>query len=117
MRSFLEGLKRVFFSIVAWFPFTRAGRQTLVYVALSLCGPALTILVWWAMQVIRYFPDTTGQERLEAFAKLATMVTGGLLVIVIALACFVSIRAVKIGKDGIEAKSHGGENDDPPVIP
>lgn len=120
MKSFFQGLKKVFFSIVAWFPFTRAGRQTFIYLMIGLCGPALTILGWWAMETVRDFPGTTGTERLEVYARLATMVMVGLLVIIVALSCFVSIRAIKIGAGGIEAKGRGGEDhydSDPPIIP
>lgn len=111
-------MSRFLFSIVSWFPFSRAGRQTLIYLVISLCGPALTLLTWWAMETVEHFPDTTGSERLEVYARLATMVLAGLLIIIVALSCFISIRAIKIGKDGLEASSRGGdEDDDPPVVP
>lgn len=111
-------MTRFLYSIVSWFPFSRAGRQTLLYLVIALCGPALTLLGWWAMIEVRDFPGTTGEARLEVFARLATMVMAGLLVIIVALSCFVSIRAIKIGKDGLEANSYGGaEDDDPPIVP
>lgn len=94
-------------------PFSRDARHTLLYLVIALCGPSLTIMGWWAMDEIRTFPDTTGEARLEAFAKLATMAMGGLLIIVIALSCFVSIRAIKIGLNGIEAQGSGGDQHAP----
>lgn len=97
-------------SIGIFLPFGRDARHTLLYIVISLCGPALTLLAWWAMNEIKTFPGTSGAERLEAFARLATMAMGGLLVIVIALSCFVSIRAIKIGPNGIEAQGSGGES-------
>lgn len=94
-----------------WLPFTRAGRQSLVYILFAGCGPILTVIVIWAMQVIRTFPDTAAQERLDKFSTLAILVCAGLLVMVTAYACFVSIRAVKIGKDGLEAEGNQGEGE------
>lgn len=89
------------------FPFTRAGRQTLIYLILAGCGPALTAVTIWAMRVIRDWNEVNPAVRLERFASLAMVMASALVIIVIALACFVSIRAIKIGKDGIEAS--GGE--------
>lgn len=84
-----------------FFPFTREGRQTLIYLVLAGCGPALTLILIWAMRLT----EQAGQWAI--FAALADKVAWALLLIVLALACFVSIRAVKIGKDGIEAKGEG----------
>lgn len=92
---------------MSWFPFTREGRQTLVYCALAGCGPALTAIVVWALVIIRNWSEVPAIIRLDKFAELAMLVAVGLLIIVIALACFVSIRAIKIGKDGIEASGDG----------
>lgn len=89
-------------------PFTRDGRQTLIYLTFAGCGPALTALVLWSLSVIRVFPGADAATRLAKFADLAMLVGLALLVIVLALACFVSIRAIKIGKDGIEASGDGG---------
>lgn len=84
------------------FPFTRDGRQTLIYIALAGCGPALTLLVMWAMDA----SQTANQWAI--FADLANKVAWALLLIVLALAMFVSIRAIKVGKDGLEAS--GGDD-------
>jgi len=92
------------------FPFTREGRQTLVYITLAGCGPALTLVLIWAMSVVRDFGGADATERLDKFATLATIIASALVIIVIALSCFVSIRAIKIGKDGIEAS--GGEGNE-----
>lgn len=86
------------------FPFTRPGRQTLVYLVFAGAGPALTAVVIWAM--------IEALERAAlwpTFSQLALIVAAGLFVIVLGLAMFVSIRAIKIGKDGIEADGEGGE--------
>lgn len=93
------------------FPFTREGRQTLVYLIMAGCGPALTGVVIWAMYVIRWWPDATADARLDKFAQLALCIAAALIVIVIALACFVSIRAIKldVGRDGIRGDVQGGE--------
>lgn len=99
-----------------WIPFTRAGRQTLIYLALFGCGPALTWCIMRTLDVVEKFPNTTGEARLAAYVELAKPLTWSLLIIIVALACFVSIRAIKIGKDGLEAESQenpDGESDTP----
>lgn len=86
------------------FPFTREGRQTLVYLVFAGCGPSLTLLVMWAMN------QSLGQPKLwPTFTRLATIVAVALLIITIALGMFVSIRALKISRGGIEAS--GGPDD------
>lgn len=92
------------------FPFTREGRHTLVYIVFSCSGPALTGLILWALYSIEDFAGADAKERLDRFAELSMLVGSALLVTVVALACFVSIRAIKIGKDGIDAQ--GGPGDD-----
>lgn len=97
-----------------WFPFTREGRQTLVYLVMAGCGPALTGVVIWAMYVVRWWPDASPDARLDKFAQLALCVAAALIIIVIALSCFVSIRAIKggVGKDGVQFDVTGGESGD-----
>jgi hypothetical protein len=75
-------------------PFTHEGRQTLVYLVFAGAGPVLTILVFYAM--IRAFDE--GQWGLGG--ELANKLAWGLLILICALACFVSIRAIRLGKDG-----------------
>ena len=94
---------------MSWFPFTREGRQTLVYLIFAGCGPALTAIIIWAMSIIRNWSEVDAATRLDKFSSLAMLIGLGLLIITVALACFVSIRAIKIGKDGIEAE--GGEKE------
>lgn len=89
-----------------FFPFTREARQTLMYLVLAGCGPALTGCIMWALSVVEVFPGTSGDARLAAYVDLAKPLGWGLMIIIIALACFVSIRAIKVGKDGIEAQSN-----------
>lgn len=92
---------------LTWLPFSREGRQTLIYLVLAGCGPALTLTVIWAMRVIRDWETVSAAARLDKFASLAMVLAAALVIIVIALACFVSIRAIKIGRDGIEASGEG----------
>ena len=87
-------------------PLSRAGRQTLVYLCLAGSGPALTGIIIWALVTVRDWAGVDAAVKLARFATLTTYIAVSLLIIVIALACFVSIRAVKIGKDGIEAESN-----------
>lgn len=83
-------------------PLTRGGLQTLVYLVFAGAGPSLTLVVMWAM--IEALKRTA---LFDTFSHLAMIVAVSLLIIVTGLAMFVSIRAVKIGKDGFEAS--GGE--------
>ncbi len=94
---------------LTWLPWTREGRQTLIYLVLALCGPALTVCIMWALSVIETFPGTTGQQRLDAYVSLAAPLGWSLIIIVLALSCFVSIRAIKIeaGKDGVKGDVTG----------
>lgn len=86
------------------FPFTHEGRQTLVYIVLALSGPALTAVVMWAMAITR------DADQWQIFGSMADKVSWSLFVIVCSLACFVSIRAIRIGKDG--ASIEGRDIDD-----
>lgn len=97
------------------FPFNRAGRQTLVYLSLAGSGPVLTAATIWALGIIRDFPGADAAARLRAFASIADKVAWSLFVVVVALACFVSIRAVKLGKGGFEAEANDNGDDGPPV--
>lgn len=97
------------FNPLTWFPYTREGRQTLIYLALAGCGPALTLVMVWAMSLIRDWDQADPALRLDKFASLAYLIGTALLIIVTALACFVSIRAVKISKDGFEASGGAPE--------
>ena len=92
-----------------WFPLDREGRQSLVYLVLAGCGPAMTLAVMWAMHRIHVWVDAPASERLEHFAALAMMVAAGLLIIITALAAFVSIRAFKVtaGRNGITLSATG----------
>jgi hypothetical protein len=85
------------------FPFTHEGRQTLVYLVFAGAGPALTLIVIWAMNRALFY------KLFGTFSNLAYIVAGALLIIVTGLGMFVSIRAVKLGKDGFSAEG-GGEN-------
>ncbi len=81
-----------------WLPFTHEGRQTLVYLIFAGAGPALTVLTIWAM----YEALQRGWQSI--FGNLSYVVASCLLIIVTGLAMFVSIRAVKLGKDGFSAE-------------
>jgi hypothetical protein len=89
------------------FPFTQDGRQTLVYLVFAGAGPTLTLSVLWAMRALR------DAGKWDWFGRMSFWVLGAaLLIIVCGLGMFVSIRAVKLGKDGLDV---GGWRDgDPP---
>lgn len=90
----------------ALFPFTHEGRQTLVYIVLAFAGPALTGVVMWAMSITR------DEKHWDIFGSLADKVSWSLLIIVCALACFVSIRAIKIDKNGASIEGRDIPDDD-----
>jgi len=86
---------------LSWMPYTHEGRQTLVYLVFAGAGPALTIVVIWAMlKALDY-------KLFATFSHLSLIVAGAMLIIVTGLAMFVSIRAVKLGKDGFSAEGGG----------
>ena len=88
-------------------PLTRDGRQTLVYLVFSGAGPALTLVAIWSMV------QALGRPALfSTFSQIALIVASALFVIVTGLAMFVSIRAVKISKDGFEASGGAQQGSD-----
>lgn len=87
---------RIYATIREWFPFSRDGRQTLIYLMFSLSTGILTLIVWWAM---RYF---FAHQKWAEGAQLADKVAWALLMSVAGYACFVSVRSFKIGKDGVD---------------
>ncbi len=95
------------------FPWSREGRQTLIYIMSALSGPALTLCLIAAGYVIATFPGASADQRLDKFAHIALLLAVALLIVVIRDACFVSIRAIKVGvgKDGVSADVNGGEGD------
>lgn len=97
MSAFLSWLGTPFRAVAGWFPFSFAGRQTLIYLIFAGAGPALTLLVWWAMR------QALAAKLVQEFSSLANTVALCLLIVVIGLAMYVSIRSLKIGPDGIEA--------------
>jgi hypothetical protein len=87
------------------FPFSHEGRQTLIYVCIAWAAPVLCGMLVWEQSRIEVFPGAAAEQRLARFADISDRVSWGLMVILVAFACFVSIRAIKIGKDGFSAES------------
>lgn len=85
----------------SWFPYTHQGRQTLVYLVFAGSGPALTCVVIWAMM------RALDAQLPKTFSQLSLVVAACLLIITTGLAMFVSIRAVRLGKDGFSAEGGG----------
>ena len=102
-----------------WVPFSQDGRQTLVYLALAGCGPALLGAMlgtgFTALDVIRNWPDAAAEQRLDAYAILAGQIIAfvgwALMTIVLALACFVSIRAISFNIKNGTANVQGRDDD------
>jgi hypothetical protein len=93
-----------FVAVRSVLPFNHQSRQTLIYLVFAGAGPALTVTVIWAMLEALERPKLW-----STFSHLSLIVASAMLVIVVGLGMFVSIRAVRIGKDGFEA-SGGGAN-------
>jgi zinc transporter ZupT len=89
------------FNPTRWLPYTHEGRQTLVYLVFAGAGPALTAVVIWAMLKSLDF------KLFQTFSQLALVIAAGMFVVVVGLSMFVSIRAVKLGKDGFSAEGGG----------
>lgn len=90
---------------MAWYnrilPWTHEGRQTWIYILTGLCGPALTGIVMYDMAQIRDWQGVDEVIKLREYAHLAGLNAIALLIIVMAHAGFVSIRALKINiKEG-----------------
>lgn len=85
----------------SWVPYSHQGRQTLVYLVFAGSGPALTAVVIWAMVT------ALSVGLLKTFSQLSLILAACLLIINTALAMFVSIRAVRLGKDGFSAEGGG----------
>lgn len=100
-------------SPLSWLPWSRIGRQTLLTIVFAFCGPALTACILWILDVVKGFPGTTGEQRLEAYVKLAQPLGWSLIIIVVALAAYISIRSIKAGKDGLEATSFADDDAEP----
>jgi hypothetical protein len=92
------------------FPFTHEGRQTLIYLVFAGAGPALCLICLWAMNA------ALQKGWLEVYVNLATKFGWANLIIVSGLACFVSIRAIKIGKDGFGVEGRDREPPPPPSV-
>jgi hypothetical protein len=103
LARFNRWLSTPFRAVRALFPFTHEGRQTLIYLMFSLSTGILTLIVWWAM-------DRLFDAKQWADAKgLADKVAWALMMSVGGYACFVSVRAIRLGKDGFDM-----EGRDPP---
>lgn len=103
--GFFRWLGHPFRAARALFPFTRDGRQTLIYLMAAFCAPVLTALVWWAMKL------AAGSAQWTIFGRLADKVALALLISSITFAAFVSIRALKVGKNGFEMDAQDREGD------
>lgn len=109
--GFFRWLGTPFRALAAAFPFSFAGRQTLIYLVFAGAGPAITLLLIWAMR------QSLAAKLWDQFTHLSNELALAHLIVVIGLAMFVSIRSLKIGPDGIEAQREadaGGSDEDPP---
>jgi hypothetical protein len=91
------------------FPFTHEGRQTLIYLVFAGAGPALTMLA------IDIMHDAMGAKQWAVYSAMAAKIGWALLIITSGLACFVSIRAIKLGKDGFAVDGRDPQQPPPPT--
>ncbi len=94
---------------LSWFPFTKDGRATLIYVFFALSVPALCGMLVYVLYTIRWF-DAPALDRLERFYQIGMRITIAMLLGMLAYAAFVSFRAFKAGKDGVEMNSKDEED-------
>jgi hypothetical protein len=106
LAAFFAWLGTPFRAVRAMFPFTNEGRQTLIYLIFAGAGPALTLI---GLRILDLAKDN---QQWYVFEDQAKTFGWSLFIIVAALGMFVSIRAFKIGKDGLEFSSK-----DQPVDP
>ena len=104
------------YSPLSWFPWTQEGRATAVYLGFLWSGPTLTALLRWSMGEIEFFPGAAADQRLAAFARLADKVVDGVLLVGIVYACFISIRALKVGASGIDVSGNGDAGEGAQVV-
>jgi len=92
-------------------PFTTDGRATLIYVMFAGAGPAVMGAIIYAMRTIRNWTAAPANQRLDLFAGIADKLAWGLLIVLVTLACFISIRAIRFGKDGFNVNGNGSAGD------
>jgi hypothetical protein len=107
LSRFNRWLSTPFRAARALFPFSHDGRQTLIYLMFSLSTGILTLIVWWAMD--RLF----NAQQWQAGKQLADKVAWGLLISISGYACFVSLRAISLGKDGLNVQGRDPPEDAP----
>lgn len=109
MSRFTQWLATPFRAVSGRFPFTHEGRQTLIYLMFSLSTGVLTVIVWWAMD--RLFDA----QQWDMGKQLADKVAWALLMSVGGYACFVSVRAITLGKDGFGMQGRDRPDDAAPT--
>ena len=85
--------------MIRWFksflPFSLDARASLMYLSFAGGGPAVLIALMINMDTIRNWTGAPAGERLERYADIADKLAWGLLIVLVTLACFISIRAFK----------------------
>lgn len=95
---------------ISWLPWTREGRQTLIYISIALSSPVLCGLILFALHTIRNWDGPSPENRLDRFADIAMLLGWGLMIVLVSYACFISIRALKLNvKDGTAEVDGGNE--------
>lgn len=110
LARFNRWLSTPFRAVRSLFPFSQDGRQTLIYLMFSLSTGVLTLIVWWAMD--RLF----AAQQWQAGKQLADKVAWALLISVGGYACFVSVRAITLGKDGFGMQGRDPPQDIPTAV-
>ncbi len=85
---------------ISWFPFSKDGRATLVYIFFAGSVPVIFGGIIWALSQIRWF-DAPASDRLDKFYQITMWLAYGFLLGMVAYTAFVSIRALKVNwKEG-----------------
>lgn len=89
---------------LTWFPFTKDGRATLIYIGFFGSMPVLSAIIVYVLYTIRWF-DAPAIDRLERFYQIGMRVTLAFLLGTLIYGAFISFRAFHAGKDGIGINS------------
>lgn len=89
---------------ITWFPFTKDGRATLIYIGFFGSMPILSAIIVYVLYTIRWF-DAPAIDRLERFYQIGMRVTLPFLLGTAIYGAFISFRAFHAGKDGLEFNS------------
>lgn len=96
MARFFAWLGRGLLNVRGLFPFTHEGRATLVYLMFAGAGPAVMFAIIYGLRTIRDWTGAPAIQRLDRFAEIVDKLGWGMVIVLVTMACFISIRAFKL---------------------